>query len=166
MDNHSSNTSRGIESYYKVMAEKISKAKYVLTNVVLSFLSVFMFVLVGVLVYWHLKEYNVINWKINYYEMQKEVYKVGEPLTFRTAFCKTGNVEAELIYQIEDGVVYGMPNRVSKSSEGCKDFVDASLVTPNVPSGEYRLKGIITYQVNPVRKISYTMYSNTFRIEK
>jgi len=166
MDNHSRYFSGSIKSYYKVVKGHILKVKYILTNIVLSILSVFMLVSVLVLLYWHLKDYRVIDWQIAHYEMQKESYKVGEPLTFRTAFCKSGDYEAKLIYQVEDGVVYGMPIRISGSSEGCRDFIDGTLITPNIPEGNYRLKGIITYRVNPVKEVTYIMYSNTFRIEK
>ena len=57
-------------------------------GVMLSLLSVIMLGFVGVSAYWLLADYDVLEWKIPEYEMIKETYEVGEPLTYRTAFCK------------------------------------------------------------------------------
>ena len=127
-------------------------------------LSLFMFVFLSTIAYWLLKDYHIIDWNISKFEMQKEEYRAGEPLTFRTAFCKRGHYEAELIYHVEDGVTYLLPRQVTKSDEGCQDFVSSTFITPNIEPGTYKITAIITYQVNPIRKVSYYMESNEFKI--
>ena len=141
---------------------RMEKAKFF--NWVLSVLSVFMLGFVLLALYWVFRPYNIIEWKIDKYELQKDTYKVGDVLDFRTAFCKVGEYQANIVYHIEDGVTYLMPHQISRSPEGCRDFISNSLVVPDLPAGEYRLVGDISYEVNPFKTVHYRMESDLFNI--
>lgn len=131
---------------------------------ILNFLLVFMIVLVGIILYWGLYPYNVVDYKVDYFEMTKEEYKVGEQLTYRTAFCKHGGYSAITTRVLKDGVSYLFPAQNSTSLEGCYDFISSSTEVPNVPEGQYIFEMTVTYQVNPIRTISYTKESKPFMI--
>ena len=143
--------------WFKTMEKKI-------TGYILNLILAGMIVLIGLTLYWSLKPYNIIEYKIDKFEMQKEVYEVGEPLTYRIAFCKNGEYRGEVIRNIRDGVVYSFPLITSDIPEGCSDFISSSNITPNVPSGVYTFENEIIYQPNPIRTIRYTMSSEPFEI--
>lgn len=147
----------------KLTMAKVVRSKYF--DIFLSAMSALMLFLVATSFYWYFKDYKVIEWGIDNYEMQKEVYTTGEPLTFRTSFCKYSDLTAELIYHIEDGVTYLLPRQVTKSEKGCRDFISSTFPTPNIPSGKYKLTGVAIYQVNPLKQQTYSMESNWFYID-
>lgn len=141
---------------------KIARSK--IFDLMLTFMGIIMMIAVAVSVYWWIKPYEVIVWNIDEFEMQKETYEVGEPLTYRTAFCKYGKYEAKTIYTIVDGVTYLLPTKISRADEGCADFVSSTITTPNIASGVYHIEVIIVYQVNPLKEVEYHFSSNDFNI--
>lgn len=146
----------------------MSISKFVRTRLFSFFLTLLSFGMLLVLVlhgYWLFRDYNVLEWKIEKYEMQKETYLVGEPLTYRTAFCKFGDYESVRVFTIVDGVSYLLPQQLSKADEGCYDFISSTIATPNLPSGKYHIESVIIYHVNPLRTVEYRMGSGEFYIE-
>lgn len=135
-----------------------------ITDWILNILLAGMVSLILAIIYWGLWPYDIIEWKIDHYQTQKQVYTVGEALTYRTAFCKKGDWVAQQIRRLEDGVVYLFPDLTSSTQEGCRDFISTTTIVPNVPSGDYYFEIEFIYHVNPVRDIRYTMRSNRFTI--
>lgn len=135
-----------------------------LTGIILNLILAGMVLSIGLILYWSFRPYNIVEYKIDYFEMQKDEYVVGEPLTYRIAFCKTGNYKGEVLRHIKDGVVYSFPLITSDIPEGCNDFISSSNITPNVPSGTYTFENEIIYHPNPIRTIRYKMSSEPFKI--
>ena len=132
-------------------------------------LNIVLFIMIGllaILTYWNLYPYDIVDWKIDHYQTTKDVYVVGETLTYRTAFCKKGDYVAQQIRRLQDGVVYLFPDLTSSTQAGCLDFISTSTTVPNVPEGEYFFQVEFVYKVNPIREIHYTMQSNWFMIER
>jgi len=116
------------------------------------------------LLYWSLWPYDIIDYKVDYFEMQKDEYRVGEPLTYRIAFCKKGSYTGTVIRTLKDGVIYIYPEITSRISEGCIDQISTTTIVPNVPTGTYVFRNEVIYKVNPIREISYIMESKPFKI--
>ena len=135
-----------------------------LTGIVLNLILIGILVIIALILYWSLRPYNVIEYQVDYFEMQKDEYVVGEPLTYRIAFCKKGNYTGTVIRTLHDGIIYIFPEIISKSPQGCIDQISTTTVVPNVPTGEYVYEDTVIYQVNPIREISYTMKSTPFKI--
>lgn len=135
-----------------------------LTGVVLNMILIGLVFVIGLILYWSFRPYDIVEYQTKTFEMVKDEYRVGEPLTYRLAFCKTGNYSATQIRTLHDGVIYIFPPIESKTREGCHDFVSTSTPTPNVPSGTYTFQTEVVYKPNPIREISYIMESNPFRI--
>ena len=135
-----------------------------INNWILNILLIGLVFVIGLILYWGFRPYDIIEYKIDYFEMTKESYVVGEPLTYRIAFCKTGDYRGEVIRHIKDGVVYSFPLITSNIPEGCNDFISSSSITPNVPSGTYSFENEIVYHPNPIRTIRYKMSSEPFEI--
>lgn len=130
----------------------------------LNFLVVVVTGLLALVLYWHLNDYDIIEYNMERIEMVKDEYVVGEPLSYRISFCKEGNLDATVLRFVKDTVVYSYPEIISSIEEGCSDFVSTSTITPNVPSGEYRYENTVIYQVNPLKTVRYTIESEPFKI--
>ncbi len=134
------------------------------SSILLNIILVVVISFVGLIIYWSIRPYDIVQWKIDQYQTTKQEYKVGEVLTYRTAFCKRGNYIAHQMRRLEDGVVYLFPDLSSSTTEGCLDFISTSTTVPNVPTGEYFFEIEFIYKVNPIREVRYTMHSNRFKI--
>lgn len=135
-----------------------------LTSIVLNLILVGIIFSIGLFLYWSLKPYNIIDYKIEKLEMQKKEYVVGEALTYRIVFCKKGNYKGEVIRRLHDGVYYSFPALTSTIKEGCHNFISTSNITPNVPEGEYTFEDEIIYRPNPIKEIRYFIESEPFYI--
>lgn len=134
------------------------------TGTILNLILVGMTAGLCLLLYWGFRPYNIVEYKIDTLEMQKDSYVVGEPLTYRLNFCKKGNYSATQIRTLHDGVIYIFPPIESKTKEGCHNFISTSTPTPNVPSGTYTFETEVVYRPNPLREISYHITSGEFEI--
>lgn len=130
----------------------------------LNFLVVVVTGLLSLVLYWHFHDYNIIEYKVDKIEMIKDEYVVGEPLSYRISFCKEGNLDATVLRYVKDTVIYSYPETTSSFEEGCSNFVSTSILTPNVPEGEYRYENTIIYHVNPIKTVKYTIESEPFKI--
>ena len=142
--------------------ETMGKSRYF--EWVVNILLVVTLAVIGLIFYWELYPYEIIDWKIDQFQTIKQSYTVEEPLTYRTAFCKEGDYIATQIRRLEDGVVYLYPDFQSSTREGCYDFVVSSTIVPNVSTGEYIFELELVFKPNPIREIHYTMRSNSFKI--
>jgi hypothetical protein len=134
------------------------------TSIALNIILVGMIVLIGLIAYWGFRPYNIIEFDVPILQTEKEMYEVGEPLTYRSSFYKKGNYEATIIRSLHDGVVYLFPVIISKTREGSYDFISTTTTVPNVPSGTYIFETEIIYHPNPIREITYNIKSNEFEV--
>lgn len=135
-----------------------------LTGIILNLILLGMVVILGLIVYWSVRKYEIIDYGQGHLQTTKQVYEVGEPLTYRSNFCKTGDYSSTIIRTLRDGVIYLFPVIVSKSEEGCYDFISTTTETPNVPSGTYVFETEVIYKVNPLKEVTYHYKSNEFEI--
>lgn len=150
--------------YIKRKSILVEMGKTRFLDIILNLLLAGMVTTVVLFLFWGFRPYNIIEYKIDKFEMTKDSYVVGERLTYRTAFCKTGHYTAVQIRTIRDGVIYLYPSSTSSVDEGCYDFVASSTEVPNVPSGKYTFMIESIYKPNPLREIKYTMESEPFNI--
>lgn len=148
--------------WFSNLWHKTMENKWIST--ILNLVLLGMFMSLCLLLYWGFRPYNIVEYNIDNLEMTKDVYTVGEPLTYRTSFCKKGDYGATQIRTLHDGVIYIFPPIESKSKEGCHDFISTSTPTPNVPSGTYTFEIEAVYHPNPLRELSYHISSQEFSI--
>jgi len=135
-----------------------------MTGIVLNLILLGMLVVVGLVVYWQVKTYDIITYEQDHLQTTKYTYVVGEPFTYHAHFCKRGDYSSTIIRTLHDGVIYIFPAILSHSDQGCYDFISTTTETPNVPSGTYVFETEVIYKVNPLREVSYKVRSNEFEI--
>jgi hypothetical protein len=110
--------------------------------------------------------YNVIEVEnANNLELDKKVYNSGEILKHRLNYCKNYDFIGTVSYQFVDGIIYTLKEKESNVPKGCKDVWVAIEIPKNVPAGEYKIKAIAEYRVNPFKTKTYTFTSESFNIK-
>lgn len=132
-----------------------------MTVLVFSFLAFdFLYFVDGVLINVPLK------FKTNVGTVDKEVYHRGEPVAFLWDYCKGVDTTSNISINLQDGIIYFLPEVQSNRPKGCyNSFTVVAKIPDAIPSGEYKLTGIVHFRVNPIKNIDYTVESNTFTIE-
>jgi hypothetical protein len=95
----------------------------------------------------------------------KDVFYIGQPITFYLDYCKNTDASATVNYTLIDGVSYSLPAVETSRPQGCfKGVITSGLLIPNLPSGEYYLAWKATYRMNPLRTFVEEFKTNKFKI--
>lgn len=100
------------------------------------------------------------------FPVEKLTYRKGESIVRTAMFCKYTNSSVTLLPRLEGEVVYTYaPLNVAGSPEGCETRVFSDLKIPHyVEPGEYKLTGVVEYQVNPLAKRSVRWETESFLV--
>lgn len=124
----------------------------------------------GLLLYWTLEPdqvYSVKDHNIAVLNENKTV-RVGEDVSLKFSFCKkieTNGVVQRNFYN-RTTVITGpeIPEEVGKT---CVDDVVIDVPLPNqIEPGTYRVQYIGKYQINPIKNVTETFYSEEFTVVK
>lgn len=116
--------------------------------------------------YWMLYPYNPIVYKDPVYPVLNEgkTVEVGGILKYEVSYCKYSSVYPTVIKRYVDGLIYETPAGRGVVYEGCREQIIDNLVPSTLVPGKYKMEIIIEYQMNPVRKITYTNYTEEFTV--
>ena len=95
----------------------------------------------------------------------KQEYKTGELLTYKVDYCKYTTKPAIINKRFIDGVTFSMPTFKALNPKGCRSQ-NVTMEIPHIPSGNYKLDIVYSYQVNPIRTIDYGFSTNDFLVVK
>lgn len=141
--------------------EFMKRANDWILNVLLAVV-VFM---VGLILYWQIYPYNILEAKERNYSLDKTVYKQGEDFDIHFEICKNMDIEEDVYGKFIDGVIYSIPENSSDFEVGCYDTYISSVSIPdNLPVGTYVYEETIIYRVNPIRTITYTFTTPKFEV--
>ena len=95
----------------------------------------------------------------------KDVW-VGEFVLVKYNFTKNTSVQPVIRKSLVDGIVFLLPNtHPINRAGGREDKVVSTLIVPStVPCGEYYIKYVATYEMNPIRTVIVEYESETFTI--
>jgi hypothetical protein len=126
------------------------------------------FLVLGLMGYWLLYPYNPVTYKTIPYPVLNEnkTATVGGILKYSVDYCKTTNIYPTVIKRYVDGLIYETPAGRGVVYKGCRVQVVDNLVPSTLIPGKYKMEVIIEYQMNPIRKIIYTNYTEEFTITK
>ena len=123
------------------------------------------FVVMFVIGFWLMYPYNPLVIKSNYLPTDKVSYRAGESLSYTLDYCKNVDKTVLVSRAFIDGVVYSLPDITANNTVGCNK-VRIWMIVPNLPDGTYKIKISYTYQLNPLREITITTYTNEFQVIK
>ena len=138
------------------MNKLLPKLAYLIIGVALLLLVLF--------IYWSIYPYKPLtlsNIKLNKTEVNR-----GEHLQVSFDYCKTVDLSADMYITFIDGVIYNTPPQVSNLPKGCGSGVISIYVPRALPTGEFMLKGVFKYKVNPIRSVEANGLTEKFIILK
>lgn len=144
---------------------KIIKFMNKVNGLILNILLIVILFLLGIVLYWQLYSYEVLEAREGNYSLDKTVYKQGEDFNIRLNICKNMDIEGDVYGKFVDGVVYLIPEKESRLEVGCYNtYILRVSIPENLPAGNYVYKETITYRVNPIRTITYTFTTPEFEV--
>jgi len=90
----------------------------------------------------------------------------GEHILVSADYCKNTEKEADLFITFIDGIIYNTPPQVIDLKSGCHKTTISIYVPKALPTGEFMLKGVFRYKVNPIKTIEVNGLTNKFTIIK
>ena len=110
----------------------------------------------------------ILTFKSSTIEVQPNTtVKAGDVLQFHWQYCKNRDISAVVSTKFIDTIQYNLKDYTSKRDVGCNDpdSVTGIYIPEVLPSGTYTLEQIFTYQINPIKTITYKIKSNEFIID-
>lgn len=96
-------------------------------------------------------------------------YKPGDPVRLRVVATKrsqiAGDVSWSMVNQHTGEVTYFEPRQTVLDAGFNDTIVRIGVVPSKIEPGPYRLNGLVSYNVNPFRNITYLLQSDQFTIE-
>lgn len=122
---------------------------------------------IGLLGYWLLYPYKVIEYKNLPHKVDKSVYKPGEQIILNVDFCRYLPIVPTINRSFTDGIIYNLHGSVSPTNEvGCFERKVIINVPSTLPSGEYHITSNYRFKVNPIRTIEITTVTENFKVIK
>lgn len=134
-------------------------------EVLLNMTLVVILIMVGVILYWQIYPYKVLEAREGNYGIDKTVYKQGEDFNIRFEVCKNMKIEEDIYGKFIDGVIYSIPENSSSFETGCySTYISSVSIPDNLPAGTYIYEETVVYRVNPIRTITYTFTTPEFEV--
>lgn len=116
--------------------------------------------------FWLLYPYKILtfgpeNGKI----LQKTVY-AGQYIRLQQDYCKYQDITSVIDRQFIDSIIYQVPTVRAKRPLGCHKLVEYIYVPYALGPGKYHIYTTITFDVNPLRKITLTVRTDEFTVLK
>lgn len=115
--------------------------------------------------YWLFYPYKVIEFKNLPFPIQSTVER-GQFISYDVEFCKFIDSGAVVTRSFVDGIIYTVPDIVTNQKKGCRTNKIEVYVSKTLSPGDYFIKGVYKYKVNPIREIFVTTTTQHFTITK
>lgn len=128
----------------------------------------FSYVLLIIIAFWLFYPYNVITYKTPILPLVNTKLKVGDTIEVRHIFCKYMQTQGTILVQLQDELIYNFPQSVGNLKVGCHNIILDNLTVPYAlkPGETARLHYTFIYWVNPLRQVTYDIYSEPFTVIK
>lgn len=90
--------------------------------------------------------------------------KAGDSLFYQADYCKYMQLPATVSRSFVDGIIFSTASIVADNPVGCRTSKMVIEVPKGLISGEYTLKIIYSYQVNPIRHVDVVTVTNPFTV--
>lgn len=100
------------------------------------------------------------------YKVINKVVKQGDLLLYEMDYCKYTNIIPTVHRQFIDGIIYSTPESTAQLKKGCGIIINSVRVPITLPPGDYYMKAVVTFQVNPIRTISKEFLTEQFKVIK
>jgi hypothetical protein len=119
-------------------------------------------IVISVATFWLVFPYNPLEIRgVNV--LDKEV-RAGGFLKYEIDYCKYTDNTSDVTRAFINGIIFTTPSITTNNPLGCHKNVHQIVVPSELPSGEYALRTVWTYQINPLRKVSVSSTTDKFMV--
>lgn len=140
----------------------MTKERFLNTFSYISLLGSFAFL--AVIGFWVLYPYKPLVINKEPMEVLTPKVKAGDNLVYKVEYCKYMSLNTSISKSLVDGIIFQLGSTIGNMSIGCGTNTIYVNMPKELPVGEYKLKEIWEYQVNPLRKISVTAQTEKFEV--
>lgn len=98
-------------------------------------------------------------------EVMKNEYRANEMVLARLDFCKNRELVARVQWHLVDTYLTIFPARESSLPVGCEDvIIELERIPEEAHAGQYYIEGTVTYKINDLREMVYTLKTETFSV--
>lgn len=112
--------------------------------------------------YWSAYPYKPL--EIKEVRVLDEEVNAGGFINYEIEYCKNIDLTATVSRAFINGVIFTTPTIITNNPLGCHKNVHQASVPSELPSGTYSLRSIWSYHVNPIREVTVTNTTNTFKV--
>ena len=136
-----------------------------ITNLHANLIVVIMWGFGLLIMFWCLYPYNPLEME-EPVKVLTPVVNAGDSVIVSFNFTKNTKITPEIHLSLVDGVIYNLPTYSPKNAVGHTDgkVVNVLTVPINQPCGDYHLRWVVSYEMNPVRTIEVEYESEKFRV--
>jgi len=134
------------------------------TSVIVTWLLLLMFGLLGLFLFWSIYPYKPIEFKDKVFKIETPIVEQGGILSYKSNYCKYMDIPATVNRLFINGLIFEKPSSVASRDVGCHTVDVGVLVPSELPSGEYFLRNIFTYKVNPIREVIIVKDTEIFKV--
>jgi hypothetical protein len=123
------------------------------------------FFLLGLFTWWSIQPLKPIITVDDTIQVIPDTIKAGETTYLVYDFCKAGEAHTgRVVRYISGQVVYFLPVLESNVKPGCQSYRLPLLIPSNIKSDTYTYNAEITYEVNPIKTVTYYFTSKPFKV--
>lgn len=124
------------------------------------------FIIVWVVGFWLIYPYKTIEFYDLPMKVQNKEVVRGEHIVYSASYCKFIDKGATLSRTFVDSIIYTTPELETNIEVGCKNGSVSVYIPKALPTGQYHIKTVFRYQVNPIRTIDVITTTEEFLIVK
>ena len=122
------------------------------------------FIGIALFAFWELYPYEILEFSEGNGMVAVEEVTAGKTIALRQNQCKYKELPAQLNRQFVNDIIYSVNTIRTNRPLGCHSSVEYVYVPMALPTGFYRIRTVISYKVNPIRTITYTVLTNEFHV--
>jgi hypothetical protein len=124
------------------------------------------FVTFGLLGFWLLWPYKIIDFKQVPFKVSTPIVKVGGTLVYAVDYCKYIDIEAQTTKTLTDDIVYSLATTTTNKDTGCHQTIVQLDIPETLPPSDYFLTVNYNYNINPIRVITIKETTEWFKVIK
>jgi hypothetical protein len=120
--------------------------------------------LMSLIIYWLFCPYEPITLLNQPYKVVNKAVNPGDHVRFYFEYCKKHSISGDLTISFIDGFIYNTPTVKSNIPTGCHKLLYDVYVPKAIPVGNYKIKALLNYQVNPIKSIDIQTSTDNFTV--
>lgn len=119
--------------------------------------------LMGLIIYWLFYPYKPVAFTSKFVEYPAEV-KQGDYIYYSFNYCKYTDREPQVKREFINGIIFQSADTRAKVETGCGKAIVKQKIPEELPAGTYVFRTTVTYKMNPVRSVTYSNQTNSFKV--